>query len=52
VLPSAGSFKAAMSKAKWSASNGFYTVCVNESGANAWPIAGATFLAVKKSTSN
>jgi len=52
VLPSAGSFKAAMSKAKWSASTGFYTVCVNESGANAWPIAGATFLLVKKSTSN
>jgi len=52
VLPSAGTFKAAMSQAKWSASNGFYTICVNEPGSSAWPIAGATFILVKKSTSN
>ncbi len=52
VLPSTSTFKAAMSQAKWSASNGFYTVCVNEPGSSSWPIAGATFILVRKSTSN
>jgi phosphate transport system substrate-binding protein len=52
VLPSTGTFKAAMSQAKWSASNGFYTVCVNMGGSSSWPIAGATFILVRKSTSN
>ncbi len=51
VAPSLSSFAAAASNAKWSAANGFATVMVNASGSSSWPIAGASFVMMKKSTS-
>jgi phosphate transport system substrate-binding protein len=50
VSPSLSSFAAAASGASWSAANGFGTVLVNASGARSWPITGASFVLVKKST--
>jgi len=50
VSPSLGTFAAAASGASWSAANGFGTVLVNAGGANSWPITGASFILVKKST--
>lgn len=48
VLPTLSSFAAAASQAKWSASNGFYTLLVNMGGSSTWPIVGATFILVRK----
>jgi phosphate transport system substrate-binding protein len=50
VSPSLSSFAAAASGATWSAANGFGTVMVNAAGAKSWPITGASFVLVKKST--
>jgi len=50
VSPSLSSFAAAASGASWSAANGFGTVMVNAKGAKSWPITGASFVIVKKST--
>jgi phosphate transport system substrate-binding protein len=52
VLPSLSTFSAAASGARWSSSNGFGTILVNAAGSRSWPIAGASFALVKKSTSN
>jgi phosphate transport system substrate-binding protein len=52
VLPSLGSFSAAASGASWSPANGFGTIMVNAAGSSSWPIAGASFVIVKKNTSN
>jgi len=52
VLPSLGSFGAAAAGARWSSSNGFGTILVNAAGSRSWPIAGASFALVKKSTGN
>jgi phosphate transport system substrate-binding protein len=52
VSPTLASFKAAAGSAKWSAGNGFGTIFVNASGKSSWPIAGASFVIVKKSTGN
>ena len=52
VLPSLRSFAAAASGANWQSSNGFGTVLVNAGGTGSWPIAGASFVLVKKSTGN
>lgn len=48
VLPTLSSFTAAASQARWSASNGFYTLIVNMGGSSTWPIVGATFVLVRK----
>ena len=52
VLPTLTSFGAAAAGAKWSWSNGFYQVLVNQPGAKAWPITGATFVLIKRSQSS
>jgi len=52
VLPSLTSFGAAAAGARWSNANGFGTILVNAAGTRSWPIAGASFVLVKKSTSN
>jgi phosphate transport system substrate-binding protein len=52
VLPSLRSFAAAASGASWKSGNGFGTVLVNAGGNGSWPIAGASFVLVKKSTGN
>ncbi|MDR2219110.1 MAG: phosphate ABC transporter substrate-binding protein PstS [Methylobacillus sp.] len=46
VTPGAESFKAAAAGAEWSKS--FYQVLTNQSGADAWPITGATFILMHK----
>lgn len=52
VSPSLSTFGAAASGASWSPADGFGTVMVNADGANSWPITGASFVLVKKSTSD
>jgi len=52
VSPTLASFKAAAGSAKWSTGNGFGTIFVNASGKGSWPITGASFVIVKKSTGN
>ncbi|MGO8685081.1 MAG: phosphate ABC transporter substrate-binding protein PstS [Thermoleophilia bacterium] len=47
--PNEGNFAAAAKSAKWSSANGFYTLLVNQSGTNTWPIVGATYALVQKS---
>ena len=44
VAPSAKSFMAAAAGADWSAAPGMYLILTDAPGANAWPIAGATFI--------
>ena len=44
VLPTAANFAAAAAGAKWTAAPGFYLLLLDQPGANAWPITGATFI--------
>jgi phosphate transport system substrate-binding protein len=44
VEPTAANFAAAAANAKWSAAPGFYLLLLDQPGANAWPITGATFI--------
>ena len=44
VAPTAANFAAAAAGAKWSAAPGFYLLLLDQPGANAWPITGATFI--------
>jgi phosphate transport system substrate-binding protein len=52
VAPNEGSFTAAASHADWQASNGFAPSLLNQPGAGAWPIAGATFILIYKQPAN
>ncbi len=44
IAPTAASFKAAAANAKWTTAPGFYLLLLDQPGANAWPITGATFI--------
>jgi phosphate transport system substrate-binding protein len=44
VQPTAENFKAAAAGAKWQSAPGFYLLLLDQPGANAWPITGATFI--------
>ena len=44
VEPSAKAFMAAAAGADWNAAPGMYLILTDAPGANAWPIAGATFI--------
>jgi len=44
VEPTAVNFAAAAAGAKWSAAPGFYLLLLDQPGATAWPITGATFI--------
>ncbi|MDB5450365.1 MAG: phosphate transporter, periplasmic phosphate-binding protein, partial [Phenylobacterium sp.] len=46
VSPTAENFAAAAAGAKWSSAPGFYLLLLDQPGANAWPITGATFILV------
>ncbi len=46
VAPTAENFAAAAAGAKWSSAPGFYLLLLDQTGANAWPITGATFILV------
>ncbi len=48
VAPTAESFKAAASGARWDKAPGFYEILTDEPGKNSWPIAGATFILMHK----
>ncbi len=52
VSPVATSFAAAASGANWDQANGFGTILTDQAGAEAWPIAGATFILVHKQPQN
>jgi phosphate transport system substrate-binding protein len=44
VAPQAANFKAAAANAKWTSAPGFYLLLLDQPGADAWPITGATFI--------
>jgi len=46
VAPDAKNFEAAAANAKWSSAPGFYLLLLDQPGAEAWPITGATFILV------
>jgi phosphate transport system substrate-binding protein len=48
VAPTADAFAAAAANADWANSKNFYVILTDQSGAQAWPIAGATFILVYK----
>ena len=48
VEPTAASFAAAAAGADWSKAPGFYLLLLNQPGAEAWPITGATFILMHK----
>jgi phosphate transport system substrate-binding protein len=48
VAPTEASFKNAAAHAAWSPANGFAPSLLNQPGADAWPIAGATYILIYK----
>jgi len=50
--PSAKAFADATAKADWAHAPGNYMLILNQPGANAWPITGATFILVYKNQAN
>ncbi|HEX6858592.1 MAG TPA: phosphate ABC transporter substrate-binding protein PstS [Caulobacteraceae bacterium] len=48
VAPTAENFAAAAAGADWSKAPGFYLLLLNQPGADAWPITGATFILMHK----
>jgi phosphate transport system substrate-binding protein len=46
VAPEAKNFAAAAAGAKWASAPGFYLLLLDQAGADAWPITGATFILV------
>lgn len=52
VEPSMETFTAAASGADWKGTPGFAVILTDQSGKNAWPIAGATFILVKENPTN
>ena len=52
VAPSAANFSAAAANAKWGAAPGFYLLLLEQPGAEAWPMTGATFILVKNRQEN
>ncbi|HEV7157790.1 MAG TPA: phosphate ABC transporter substrate-binding protein PstS [Caulobacteraceae bacterium] len=52
VAPTAAAFAASAAGAKWSAAPGYYLLLLNQPGAAAWPISGATFILMHKKQAN
>jgi len=48
VLPSLKTFEAASANANWKTDTQFAEILTNQPGANSWPIAGATFILMKR----
>jgi phosphate transport system substrate-binding protein len=48
VAPTPAAFAAAAASADWEHATGFYMILTDEPGAEAWPIAGATFILLPK----
>jgi phosphate transport system substrate-binding protein len=52
VAPTAANFAAAAAGADWAKAQGFYLLLLNQPGADAWPITGATFILMHRSQAN
>ncbi|CAN5315218.1 phosphate ABC transporter substrate-binding protein PstS [soil metagenome] len=52
VPPAAANFAAAAANAKWNTAPGFYLLLLDQPGADAWPITGATFILVPLKQAN
>jgi len=52
VSPNAPAFAAAAAGAKWQAAPGYYLLLLDQPGANAWPITGATFILMHSKQTN
>jgi phosphate transport system substrate-binding protein len=52
VSPTAANFAAAAAGAKWQDAKGFYLLLLDQPGANAWPITGATFILMHSKQAN
>ncbi len=52
VEPSAANFAAAAARADWAHAPGYYLLLLNQPGATAWPISGATFILMYKNPKN
>jgi phosphate transport system substrate-binding protein len=52
IAPNEQTFSAAAAHADWRGAEGFAPTLLDQPGANAWPIAGATFILVYKAPSN
>jgi len=52
VAPTASAFAAAAAGAKWSAAPNFYLLLIDQPGAGAWPISGATFILIHRDQKN
>jgi phosphate transport system substrate-binding protein len=52
VSPTAATFQAAAANADWAHAKDFYVILTDQSGHDAWPIAGATFILVYKKPSD
>jgi phosphate transport system substrate-binding protein len=52
ATPTAAAFAAAAAGAKWSSAPGFYLLLIDQPGAEAWPISGATFVILHKNQAN
>ncbi|HXU98980.1 MAG TPA: phosphate ABC transporter substrate-binding protein PstS [Caulobacteraceae bacterium] len=52
VAPTAAAFAAAAAGAKWSAAPGYYLLLLDQPGAGAWPITGATFILMHSKQAN
>jgi phosphate transport system substrate-binding protein len=48
IAPEAKSFRAAAAAADWNGTAGFAVILTDQSGADAWPIAGATFILIHR----
>jgi phosphate transport system substrate-binding protein len=48
VTPNSESFQAAAASADWEKADSFYIILTDQTGANSWPIAGATFILIHK----
>jgi len=52
ITPTAAAFAAAAAGAKWSTAPGFYLLLLDQPGAGAWPISGATFILMHRKQTN
>ena len=52
IAPSAAAFQAAAANADWANSDHYYVILTDETGAESWPIAGATFILMYKQPSD
>ncbi|MEO8811613.1 MAG: phosphate ABC transporter substrate-binding protein PstS [Caulobacteraceae bacterium] len=52
VAPTAPAFAAAAAGARWQSAPGFYLLLLDQPGANAWPITGATFILMHSKQAN